>query len=53
MYAPLYLSNECLTTCTYCGFARELPIARQTLTPDETLEEARHLFGRGSARSCC
>ena len=47
MYAPLYLSNECLTTCTYCGFARELPIARRTLTPEETLEEARHLLGQG------
>jgi 2-iminoacetate synthase len=47
MYAPLYLSNECLTTCAYCGFARELPIARKTLSPDETLEEARELLGRG------
>ena len=47
MYAPLYLSNECLTTCSYCGFARELPIARKTLTRDESLEEARHLFRQG------
>jgi 2-iminoacetate synthase len=47
MYAPLYLSNECLTTCTYCGFARELPIARRTLTPGETLEEARYLLAQG------
>jgi 2-iminoacetate synthase len=47
MYAPLYLSNECLTTCVYCGFARELPIARKTLTPDETLEEARFLLRQG------
>lgn len=47
MYAPLYLSNECLTTCTYCGFARELPIARRTLSEDETLEEARHLLRQG------
>jgi 2-iminoacetate synthase len=47
MYAPLYLSNECLTTCAYCGFARELPIARKTLTPDETLQEARHLMRQG------
>jgi 2-iminoacetate synthase len=47
MYAPLYLSNECLTTCTYCGFARELPIARKTLSPQETLDEARHLLHRG------
>jgi 2-iminoacetate synthase len=47
MYAPLYLSNECLTTCAYCGFARELPIARKTLTPEETLAEARHLLRQG------
>jgi len=47
MYAPLYLSNECLTTCTYCGFARELPIARKTLSPTETLREARWLRSRG------
>ncbi|HEX2068672.1 MAG TPA: 2-iminoacetate synthase ThiH [Actinomycetota bacterium] len=47
MYAPLYLSNECLTTCVYCGFARELPIARKTLTPGETLAEVRHLLRQG------
>ena len=47
MYAPLYLSNECLTTCVYCGFARELPIARKTLSPEETLREARALVERG------
>jgi len=47
LYAPLYLSNECLTTCAYCGFARELPIARKTLTPAETVEEARQLLGQG------
>jgi 2-iminoacetate synthase len=47
MYAPLYLSNECLTTCTYCGFARELPIARKTLSSEETMEEARHLLRQG------
>src|SRR5438093_3965316 len=47
MYAPLYLSNECLTTCVYCGFARELPIARKTLSLEETLEEARYLASKG------
>ncbi len=47
MYAPLYLSNECLTTCAYCGFARELPIARKTLSPQETLKEARYLLRQG------
>jgi 2-iminoacetate synthase len=47
MYAPMYLSNECLTTCVYCGFARELPIARKTLSPEETLREARYLLEHG------
>jgi 2-iminoacetate synthase len=47
MYAPLYLSNECLTTCAYCGFAREIPIARKTLSREGTLEEARHLVRDG------
>jgi len=47
MYAPLYLSNECLTSCAYCGFAKELPIARKTLSSEETLEEVRHLLRDG------
>lgn len=47
MYAPVYLSNECLTTCTYCGFAKGLPIARKTLSDEETLAEAGHLLARG------
>lgn len=47
MYAPLYLSNECLTTCTYCGFAKGLPIARKTLSVAQTLREAAHLAERG------
>jgi len=47
MYAPLYLSNECLTTCTYCGFAKDLAIVRKTLSDDETLGEARFLLERG------
>ncbi len=47
LYAPLYLSNECLTKCVYCGFARDLPIARKTLSQEETVEEARHLLREG------
>ena len=47
LYAPLYLSNECLTTCVYCGFARELTIARKTLSPEETMAEAHHLLDQG------
>jgi 2-iminoacetate synthase len=47
MYAPLYLSNECLTTCTYCGFAKDLPIARKTLSVRQSLAEARYLSAQG------
>ncbi len=47
MYAPVYLSNECLTTCTYCGFAKDLPIARKTLSVRQSVAEARHLAAQG------
>ena len=47
MYAPLYLSNECLTTCTYCGFAKGLDIARKTLSMAEAVREATALRARG------
>ena len=47
MYAPIYLSNECLTTCTYCGFAKDLDIVRRTLTVAEAVREAKVLTARG------
>lgn len=47
LFAPLYLSNHCLSTCTYCGFARNLPSARRTLAPEQVEREARALVARG------
>ncbi len=47
MYAPIYLSNECLTTCTYCGFAKDLEIVRRTLTIAEAVREAEALAAHG------
>jgi 2-iminoacetate synthase len=47
LFAPLYVSNACLSTCTYCGFAKGLPIARRTLSVDDVEREARLLTGRG------
>jgi len=47
MFAPLYLSNECINSCKYCGFARENPILRVTLEVEEMLREARHLALEG------
>src|SRR5690625_3405749 len=47
LFAPLYVSNECLSTCTYCGFAKNLEIRRRTLMMPEIEHEARQLTGHG------
>ncbi len=47
LFAPLYLSNECVSTCAYCGFSRENEVARRTLAPSEIAAEARILAERG------
>ncbi len=47
LFAPLYVSNQCLSSCTYCGFSKGLDVARRTLTPAEVEAEARLLAGRG------
>ncbi|MDQ3200300.1 MAG: 2-iminoacetate synthase ThiH [Verrucomicrobiota bacterium] len=47
MFAPLYLSNECINNCRYCGFSRDNPILRVTLTVDEVVAEARYLAAQG------
>jgi 2-iminoacetate synthase len=47
LFAPLYLSNECVNNCRYCGFSRDNPILRVTLTKDEVLREARALLNQG------
>ena len=47
LFAPLYLSNECINNCRYCGFSRYNPILRVTLTVDEVVAEARHLAQQG------
>jgi 2-iminoacetate synthase len=47
LFAPLYLSNECVNNCRYCGFSRDNPILRVTLSPDQVAREAWHLHGQG------
>jgi 2-iminoacetate synthase len=47
LFAPLYLSNECINSCLYCGFSRENAILRVTLEIGELLKEARHLGKEG------
>jgi 2-iminoacetate synthase len=47
LFAPLYLSNECVSTCTYCGFSAGNDIRRRTLTPAEVRAEAEALVAAG------
>src|SRR5213596_2742373 len=47
IFAPLYLSNECINNCKYCGFSRDNPILRVTLSVGEVVKEARHLAAAG------
>lgn len=47
LFAPLYLSNECVNSCRYCGFSKENPIRRVTLRPEEVEVEAKHLAKQG------
>jgi len=47
LFAPLYLSNECVSTCTYCGFSAGNEIVRRTLTPAEVADEGDALLDRG------
>ncbi|MEO5714836.1 MAG: 2-iminoacetate synthase ThiH [Luteolibacter sp.] len=47
LFAPLYVSNECVNNCSYCGFSRDAGIFRTTLTVDQVVREAKHLHGLG------
>ena len=47
LFAPLYLSNECINNCKYCGFSRDNAILRVTLSVDEVMREARSLAAQG------
>src|SRR5437868_7936281 len=47
LFAPLYLSNECINNCQYCGFSRDNPILLVTLAVEEVVAEARYLRDAG------
>jgi len=47
LYAPLYLSNECVNICHYCGFSAANQIPRVTLTPEQVEAEAGLLLNQG------
>jgi 2-iminoacetate synthase len=39
LYIPLYLSNACHNSCTYCGFSMNNKVPRTTLTVEEVRSE--------------
>jgi 2-iminoacetate synthase len=48
LFAPLYVSNECVNNCSYCGFSRDNnSILRLTLKVDQVVAEAKHLMAQG------
>jgi 2-iminoacetate synthase len=51
LFAPLYLSNECLNDCLYCGFRKgNKDAVRKSLAIDEAVQEASLLSKRGYKR---
>ena len=47
LFAPIYLSNECVNICKYCGFSRNNPIPRITLPVEQVVEEVGKLARQG------
>jgi len=47
MFAPIYLSNECVNVCKYCGFSRHNAIPRITLPAAKVEDETKLLAARG------
>ena len=47
LFVPIYLSNECYNTCTYCGFSMEHKYKRVTLSDEQIINEAKLLKEKG------
>jgi 2-iminoacetate synthase len=47
LFMPMYLSNECRSSCLYCGFSFENKIPRKTLNQYEIRKEAEVLSRKG------
>ncbi len=47
LYAPLYLSNECVNDCEYCGYRISKNNRKVTLSPEEVICEADRLYSLG------
>jgi 2-iminoacetate synthase len=52
LFAPLYISNECINDCTYCGFrVSNCQIARKRLSFEEIRQETQLLLDSGQKRT--
>lgn len=47
LFAPLYLSNECVNVCKYCGFSRHNKIPRVTIPITQVMNEVGMLARQG------
>ncbi len=51
LFAPLYIGNECINNCQYCGFrCTNSEVSRKTLTMNELDQEIEALVNRGHKR---
>ncbi|WP_448376266.1 [FeFe] hydrogenase H-cluster radical SAM maturase HydG [Fervidobacterium sp.] len=51
LFAPLYIGNDCVNDCVYCGFrSSNNEVYRKTLTFDELKNEVRALVSKGHKR---
>ena len=51
LFAPLYVGNECINNCQYCGFrCTNREVARKTLSMPELEHEVEALVNRGHKR---
>lgn len=51
LFAPLYLSNYCVNSCTYCAFrGANKHISRSLLTKDQLIQEVEALQHQGHRR---
>ena len=50
MFAPLYISDYCVNSCTYCGYKCANKFTRKKLTDDELRKEVEVITGLGHKR---
>ncbi|GJQ62436.1 MAG: [FeFe] hydrogenase H-cluster radical SAM maturase HydG [Melioribacteraceae bacterium] len=52
LFAPLYVTNQCVNNCLYCAFRHDnKELIRKTLTVEEIRQEAEYLVQQGHKRA--